>query len=72
MATQAQIDALKEALYSGELRVRYADKEVLYRSVAEIRLALSIAESELAGEDGVPVRRKVHVTDAPRQKGWSR
>jgi len=70
MATQAQIDALKAALYSGHLRVRYSDKELTFRSVEEIRLALAQAEVELAGESGT-LRRKIHLTDAPRGKGWA-
>jgi hypothetical protein len=34
--TQAQLDALDEAIASGTLRVKYADKEVTYRSLAEM------------------------------------
>lgn len=69
MATQAQIDALEAACYSGELRITYEGKTVEYRSVEEIRSALKLARAENASATG-GLRRRVTLTDAPRQKGW--
>ncbi len=46
--TQADIDALETALMRGELRVKLADREVLYRSVEAISMALSYAKNQLA------------------------
>lgn len=34
--TQAQLDAVKEAIASGALKVKYQDKEVTYRSTDEL------------------------------------
>jgi hypothetical protein len=33
---QAQLDALDEAIASGSLKVKYADKELTYRSLSEM------------------------------------
>lgn len=46
--SQTQIDALETALARGELRVKYADREVTYRSVADIASALSYAKGQQA------------------------
>lgn len=47
---QSDIDALKRALATGAMQVRYADgRSVTYRSVAEIREILSVAEAEANG-----------------------
>jgi len=70
MATQAQIDALRSALYSGELRITYDGKTVEYRSASDIERALRRAEAEVASAAGT-LRRRVLMTDSPRQKGWS-
>lgn len=34
--TQSQLDKLEAAIAAGELRVKYEDKEVLYRSLNEM------------------------------------
>lgn len=45
--TEEQYQALKEAVAGGELSVRYADRSVTYRSVAEMLQILRLMESEL-------------------------
>ena len=45
--TQAQIDAAKNALASGKLSVRFGDRSITYRSVNELRQAISLMEAEL-------------------------
>ncbi|MVW75386.1 phage head-tail joining protein [Pseudomonas xionganensis] len=45
--THEQYQALKEAIAGGELAVRYADRSVTYRSVAEMLQILRLMESEL-------------------------
>ena len=45
---QARIDALEEALASGELSVRHGEKSVTYRSVEEIRTALATLRGQLS------------------------
>ena len=45
--THEQYQALKAAIAGGELQVRYADRAVTYRSVAEMLQILRLMESEL-------------------------
>ncbi len=44
-ATDEQIAAMEAALYSGELRTRFNDREVTWRSVDELTKALAIARA---------------------------
>jgi hypothetical protein len=55
--TEAQRDALREALASGVLTVQYADKRVTYRTVRELKEALAEVEAALAREAGTHVRQ---------------
>lgn len=45
--TQQQYDALKAAIASGAYSVRYGDKQVDYRSLAEMKQTLADMEAEL-------------------------
>ena len=47
MTTQADYDALKQAISSGHLRVRHGDRDVTYRSLNEMQRALSMMAREL-------------------------
>lgn len=47
--TQADIDALKTALKSGVLTVRYKDRQKTYRSLAEMTELLRMMENEVQG-----------------------
>jgi 5-enolpyruvylshikimate-3-phosphate synthase len=47
--TQSQIDALKAAIAQGALTVRHGDTSITYRSMAEMREALSMMEAEVNG-----------------------
>lgn len=47
--TQAKIDALEDALTSGELEVEYDGKRTKFRSIDELRKALAYAKEELSG-----------------------
>lgn len=47
--TQADIDELKRIKASGALRAKFADREVEYRSLAEINQVLAEAEREVNG-----------------------
>jgi hypothetical protein len=44
---QSQLDALREAYYSGTRRVSYSDKSVEYASLAEMREAIASLEAQL-------------------------
>ena len=59
--TEAQRDALKKALASGVLRVSYDGTTTEYRSVEELRQALSTVERELAADAGKTALRQVRV-----------
>jgi hypothetical protein len=59
--TAEQITAMKNALASGVLRVRFADREMEYRSFKEMQAIIDTAEAELAGENGAPVNRQIQV-----------
>jgi hypothetical protein len=54
--TEQQIQALREAVASGARRVRFADREIEYRSVDELQRVLAAAEAETA-----PVVRHIRV-----------
>lgn len=47
--TQSDIDKLKRALASGARRVRFADREVEYRSLEEMREIIAQAERDVKG-----------------------
>jgi hypothetical protein len=56
--TEAQRDALKEALALGATKVRYRDREVTYRSLDEMKELLRDIERELEAQAGrCPPRR---------------
>ena len=45
--TQAQIDALSEAIAQGAKKVKYGDKEVEYRSLKEMQEILQVMKEDL-------------------------
>jgi hypothetical protein len=49
--TTDQLQALQNALASGELRVRFDDKEVQYRSVEELKAAIREVQDGLSAEN---------------------
>jgi len=58
--TQTDIDALKKAIGTGALRVQFADREVTYRSLKEMREVLAMMRDEVdavAGTKAKPVRQ---------------
>lgn len=54
---EAQRAALKKAMRSGVLSVEHGDKSVRYRSMAELRSALTDLEDEIASTAGTPRAR---------------
>jgi hypothetical protein len=56
--TQAQVDELKKSIAEGVLKVRFADREVTYRSLDEMRQTLSMMQSEVGAVAGRPRRRR--------------
>ena len=55
-ATDAQIAAMEAALFSGELRTRFGDREVTWRSVEELKAALAEAKASQAVSSGTRKR----------------
>ena len=54
MASQADVDAILDAIAGGQQRVRFADgRDVWYRSVAEMQQALAVIRGELDALDPV-------------------
>lgn len=45
--TEADIDRLKAAMAQGALRVRYADREVTYRSLDEMKETLALMQADV-------------------------
>jgi hypothetical protein len=48
-ATQAEIDALEAAMKSGVLRVRFADRDITYRSQSEMAQQLKVMKDQFSG-----------------------
>ncbi|MBA3973359.1 MAG: hypothetical protein C0504_03965 [Candidatus Solibacter sp.] len=60
--TEQQLQALRDALASGVRRVRFADREMEFRDVAELKQAIATAEAEVAKTAGTPVARQIRVS----------
>ncbi len=60
--TEQQLQALRDALASGVRKVRFADREMEFRDVAELKQAIATAEAELARSAGTPVARQIRVS----------
>jgi hypothetical protein len=62
--TEEHAHALREALASGEHRVSYDGKSIEYRSVSDLKAALTEVESALARQWGIPKSRQIRVNTA--------
>ena len=60
--TPEHLQALREALSSGEHRVTYEGKSIEYRSVADLKAAIAEVEATIARESGVAKSRQIRVT----------
>ena len=60
--TPADLDALQQALLSGERRVSFGDKTVEYRSVGELQAAIRTVAAALARDQGTAPTRQIRVT----------
>ena len=60
--TPEHLQALREALASGEHRVTYEGKSVEYRSVADLKAAIAEVETTISRESGTPKARQIRVT----------
>ncbi len=60
--TEQQLQALRDALASGVLRVRFADREMEFRDVAELKQAIATAESEISKAAGTQMVRQIRIS----------
>lgn len=63
---QADIDNLESALVSGELQVRIGDRWITYRSVEELKAALSFAKEQLNASDPTVNKATAYVASLDR------
>ncbi len=59
--TQTDIDKLKAAIGQGATKVKFADREVTYRSLDEMRETLGMMQAEVDLANGVKRRRSRQV-----------
>ncbi len=60
--SEQQLQALRDALASGVRKVRFADREMEFRDVAELKQAIATAEADLAKNAGTPIARQIRVS----------
>jgi hypothetical protein len=60
--TEQQLQALRDALANGARRVRFADREIEYRSIDELKAPIAAAEAELAKDTNTPVTRHIRIS----------
>lgn len=65
--TQAHLDALRDARASGALRVKFADREVTYRSDAEMKALEAEMQAEIQKASG---QRRVRMLRLDGSTGW--
>ncbi len=59
--TEQQLQALRDALASGVSRVRFADREIDFRNVEELKAAIAAAEAENAKASSTPTVRQIRI-----------
>jgi hypothetical protein len=59
--TQTDVDKLKAAIGQGATKVKFADREVTYRSLDEMRETLGMLQAEVDALAGVKRRRSRQV-----------
>jgi hypothetical protein len=64
---QAQLTALAKARYSGTLRVRFSEREVQYKSDAELAKAIASLERRIADLQGNGSGQNIVVRS---ERGW--
>ncbi|MCK5027690.1 MAG: hypothetical protein KAS07_04690 [Candidatus Pacebacteria bacterium] len=58
--TQDQLDALEQAIAEGAKKVKYQDKEVEYRSLAEMQAIRDMMRKDLGLVSNVPVKLQMN------------
>ena len=57
--TSTDVQRLEQAIASGTLRVKYADREVTYHSLEAMRALLRQMRTEVSDAAGTPRRKRV-------------
>lgn len=57
--SSTDVQRLEQAIASGTLRVKYADREVVYQNLESMRAALRQIRAEVDAADGKPRRKRV-------------
>ncbi len=65
--TESDLTTLKKALANSERRVSFGDRNVEYRSIEELKVAIREVEADLARATGRRKSRQIRVTT---QKGF--
>ena len=60
--TESDLITLKRALVNSERRVSFGDRSVEYRSIEELKMAISEVESDLARTAGKQKTRQIRAT----------
>lgn len=60
--TQTDLDKIESAIKEGALKVKYADREVTYRSMAELERARDLIRAELGIRTSQPAARRAKFT----------
>ncbi len=60
--TEQHLQALREALASGEHRVTYDGKSVEYRSVVDLKAAIAEVEAQIARAAGKRKSRQIRIS----------
>lgn len=58
---QTDLDELRRAAASGALSIRHGEKSVTYRSMAELQVAISNLEQEMAAANGTKRKKQVRL-----------
>ena len=58
---------MRNALANGVRRVRFADREIEYRTVDELKAAIAAAEADVARTNGIQPVRQIRIST---QKGF--
>ena len=67
--TQSDLDELEKSIKAGTLRVRFADREVIYRTLEEMLKIRDLIKRELGLSSGGPFRKFVSYWKGTDQNG---
>ena len=60
--TDQQLQALRDALANGVLRVRFEGREIEYRSIEELKAVIAAVEADVNKSKGTPTTRQIRIS----------